>query len=93
MAVADNDTSNIYNVGIHLGYHLYLNGERKEGLYVLMRSYETGKDAGCPGAEDVEAILKEIDSEQFNESIAEESQSLRSFRLSLLKKDEEFLTD
>ena len=52
------DSEGIYQVEKVVGYGLYQNGMKKEGIEWLERCYQTGKSSGYPDIKSVKAFLE-----------------------------------
>ncbi len=51
----------LYQVGMTYGQALYRAGKQKEGIAVLRKSYEIGKQANFPDVGELEKILSQIE--------------------------------
>ncbi|MFQ5645324.1 MAG: hypothetical protein ACE5GM_00185, partial [bacterium] len=51
----------LFQVGRVWGQVLAANGQKEEGVKVLRRSYEIGRQGGLPGTDQIEGILRGLD--------------------------------
>jgi len=60
LAMETGDAMGLFRVGLRLGQILYAMGKKEEGIKILQRSYQVGKQANFPNIEAVEKILNEL---------------------------------